>query len=108
DALRPEDKLGLMLFADKPELVNDLSLDRSSAQKTITSYHASGGTALYDGIGDSLVLLKREQARRVIVVMTDGRDEDNPGKGPGSKRTLDEVLKLQKETGAVVFGIGLG
>jgi hypothetical protein len=40
--------------------------------------------------------------------MTDGRDEDNPGKGPGSKRSLEDVLQLQKETGAVIFGIGLG
>ena len=40
--------------------------------------------------------------------MTDGRDEDNPGTGPGSRLTLAEVLKLQREAGATVFGIGLG
>lgn len=107
-ALRAEDKLALMLFADKPELVNDLSLNRKSTEEAIGSYRANGGTALYDAIGDSLALLSREQGRRVVVVMTDGRDEDNPGKGPGSKRTLADVLKLQKESGAVVFGIGLG
>ena len=28
-----------------------------------------------------------------MVVMTDGRDENNPGTGPGSEHTFDDVLK---------------
>jgi hypothetical protein len=40
--------------------------------------------------------------------MTDGRDENNPGTGPGSVHTLADVLKLQKESGAMIFTIGLG
>jgi hypothetical protein len=44
----------------------------------------------------------------VVVVMTDGRDEDNPGTGPGSVRRLDDVAQLIQESGALVFGIGLG
>jgi hypothetical protein len=41
-------------------------------------------------------------------VVTDGRDEDNPGTGPGSRRTFDDVLKAQRESGAVVYGVGFG
>jgi len=74
----------------------------------IDGYKASGGTALYDAVGDALVRLKRSDRRRVVVVMTDGRDEDNPGTGPGSVRRLPDVLELVKETGAAVFTIGLG
>ena len=44
----------------------------------------------------------------MVVVMTDGRDEDNAGKGPGSTHTLPEVLKLVKDSGAMVYAIGLG
>ena len=40
--------------------------------------------------------------------MSDGRDEDNPGTGPGSVRRLSDVLDALKQTGAVVFPIGLG
>jgi hypothetical protein len=40
--------------------------------------------------------------------MTDGRDEDNPGTGPGSTHTLSEVLRQVKESAATVFAIGLG
>lgn len=108
EALRKEDKLGLMLFADKPELAHDLSTNRAFTHEAIKGYQALGGTALYDALADSLTLVQREDARRVVVVMTDGRDEDNPGTGPGSRRILDDVLKLQKQSGATVFGIGLG
>jgi hypothetical protein len=41
-------------------------------------------------------------------VMTDGRDENNPGTGPGSVRRFRDVADLIKETGALMFGIGLG
>jgi VWFA-related protein len=97
-----------MLFADKPEVKHDLSTNRSATDAAIGTYRASGGTALYDAIADSLQLLGREDARRVIVVMTDGRDEDNPGTGPGSRRTFEDVMNIQKESGVTVFGIGLG
>jgi hypothetical protein len=41
-------------------------------------------------------------------VMTDGRDENNAGNGPGSTRSFDDVLKVLKESGTTVFAIGLG
>ena len=108
DALRPDDKLALMLFADKPELAHDLSTNRAFSHEAVKGYRADGGTSLYDAIGDSFLLLSKAEGGRVVVVMTDGRDEDNPGTGPGSRRSLDDVLKLQKEHAATVFGIGLG
>jgi VWFA-related protein len=40
--------------------------------------------------------------------MTDGRDENNPGTAPGSKRTFADVLRHQKDTQATIFGIALG
>jgi Ca-activated chloride channel family protein len=108
DALRKEDKLALMLFADKAETVQGLSTNRAASHEAIKGYRAAGGTALYDALADSFLLLQPEEGRKVVVVMTDGRDEDNPGTGPGSRRSLDEVMKLQKESGVTVFGIGLG
>lgn len=108
DALRPDDKLALMMFANGPELAHDLSTNRAFSHQAVNGYKADGGTALYDAIGDSLLLLSKAEGGRVVVVMTDGRDEDNPGTGPGSRRSLGEVLALQKEQTATVFGIGLG
>jgi Ca-activated chloride channel homolog len=108
EALRKEDKLALLLFADRTDLEHDLTTNRAVTTEAIKRYQAVGGTALYDALGASLLLLKRQEARRVVVLMTDGRDEDNPGTGPGSRLTLAEVLKLQRDAGAIVFGIGLG
>jgi Ca-activated chloride channel homolog len=109
DALRPEDRLALVLFADKVQFVHDLSTNRAITHRAIEQYRAVGGTALYDALADSLIRLKAAgEGRHVVVVMTDGRDENNPGTAPGSIRTFADVLKQQHETRATIFPIGLG
>ncbi len=107
-ALRPQDQLAVMLFADSVVLTHDLSTNRDATREAIDDYKTAGGTALYDALGEALARLKRTEGRRVVVVMTDGRDEDNPGTGPGSVRKLSDVLDALKDTGAAVFPIGLG
>ena len=107
-ALRPQDKLAVVLFSDSPQFVHDLTENRTAALAALDMYRANGGTALYDTVAEALLYLKRSQGRRVVVVMTDGRDENNPGTGPGSLRKLSDVASLIKQTGSVVFGIGLG
>jgi Ca-activated chloride channel family protein len=67
-----------------------------------------GGTALYDALWDGLLRVKHAEGRKVVVVMTDGRDENAKGNGPGSEHKLDDVLKSVKDTGAMVYAIGLG
>ena len=109
EALRPEDQLAVVLFADRVTFAHDLSGNREFAAQALDGYTANGGTALYDAMADALIRLKRVQGRRrVVVVMTDGRDENNPGTAPGSLRRLEDVSKLIQDTGALVFGIGLG
>ena len=44
----------------------------------------------------------------VVVLVSDGRDENNAGTGPGSQRTVDDVFAGLKESEATVFAIGLG
>jgi Ca-activated chloride channel homolog len=107
-ALRPQDKLAVVLFSDQPMFTHDLSDDRAAALAALDGYRASGGTALYDTLAEALLHLKRTTGRRVVVVMTDGRDENNPGTGPGSVRRLNDVMNLIQQTGTLMFGIGLG
>jgi VWFA-related protein len=108
NALRPQDKLAVVLFADQPVFAHDLTDNRAAALGALDSYRANGGTALYDSLSESLRHLKQAQGRRAVVVMTDGRDENNPGTGPGSVSQLKDVAALIQETGAMMFGIGLG
>ncbi len=52
--------------------------------------------------------LKRTEGRKVVVLLSDGRDEDNAGTGPGSARTQNDVFAALEETDAVIYPIGLG
>jgi VWFA-related protein len=63
---------------------------------------------LHDALWDALQQLKKVPGRRAIVVLTDGRDENNAGTAPGSAHSMDEVLELGREVGATIFPIGLG
>ena len=108
EALKPQDKLATVLFADRSVLAHELSTDRARALSSIDGYVASGGTALYDAVSESLSRLKGIEGRRVVVVVTDGRDENNPGTGPGSVTTFDALLADLKRVEAVIYPVGLG
>ncbi len=107
-ALRPEDSLGIILFSDRAVLAQDLSTSRTGSLDTLSAYQARGGTALYDAMQTALARLERVEGRRVVVVFTDGRDENNAGTGPGSIAQLEDVMIQLRESGALVFTIGLG
>jgi Ca-activated chloride channel homolog len=107
-AIRPQDALGVLMFADASQLAVDLTTDREKAQAAISAYVPRGGTALYDAVGDSLARLQKVEGRRAVVVVTDGRDEDNAGTKPGSSRTFSDVAKAAHAGNAIIFGIGVG
>jgi Ca-activated chloride channel homolog len=108
ETVRPDDKLGIVVFADQSVVAHDLTLERDAVKSTINQYSALGGTALYDGLCDSFSLLNQAAGRRAIVVLTDGRDENNPGNGPGSTRNHDDVVKALRGSDVTVFTVGLG
>src|SRR6185369_8641719 len=107
-AVRPEDSLALMTFADQAKLAHALALNRKWSFDAIDKYTALGGTALYDALWGSFQTLKGVAGRHAVVVLTDGRDENNPGTAPGSIHTFDQVLALGKDVGASVFAVALG
>jgi Ca-activated chloride channel homolog len=107
-SLPDKDKLAVMLFSDQTELVHDLTTIRVWALDAIKRYAVKGGTALYDATVEALQRLSRVEGRRAVVVLTDGRDENNPGTGPGSVHTFADVLNAIKGVDAMVFPIGMG
>ena len=108
EALRPEDSLGMLTFADKVEVAHAITTNRANSLETLSTYKAEGGTALYDALCDAQLMLKGLKGRRAIVILTDGRDEDNPGTGPGSVRTWDSVVRLMQDQDVTMFPVGLG
>lgn len=108
DALRPEDSVGVMQFGSSTEILTDMSMERAPAVHAIDRYAARGGTALYDALAEALTRLASVEGRRVVVLLTDGKDENAAGDGPGSRRSLDEVVPLLERAGATVYAVGLG
>lgn len=107
-SLRPTDPLALVRFADRVVVEHEFSEKRPTTLEAIDRLQAVGGTALWDALHDSMQILKQRTGRRAIVLLSDGRDENNPGTAPGSTHTFDEVLALVRDTDTVVYAIGLG
>ncbi|HET9830752.1 MAG TPA: VWA domain-containing protein, partial [Vicinamibacterales bacterium] len=107
-SLRPADDLALLVFADDAVMAHDLTKNREGIVDGIHQYRASGGTALYDSLVLAVGRLKQADGRHAIVVLTDGRDENNPGTAPGSRHTLADVLADVHDVDVAVYTIGLG
>jgi Ca-activated chloride channel family protein len=107
-ALRPEDEIGMIAFADKSNYIHSPTQRRDWTLDAIDAYKAEGGTALYDAVYDSLAQLAGIKGRRVVVVVTDGRDENAASNGPGSLRTWDDVLVQLQKTDAAIYAVGIG
>ena len=106
--LEPKDPLALITFSDKVSFAHDLSTVREWSFDAIDKYQALGGTALYDALYNSIMRLKSVKGRKAVVILTDGRDENNPGTAPGSVHVIDDVLARLKEVDAAIYPIGLG
>jgi Ca-activated chloride channel family protein len=107
-ALPDKDKLAVMMFSDATQMVHDLTTNRETSLKAIGQYQAKGGTALYDAVFDSIARLKRAEGRTALIVVTDGKDENNPGTAPGSAHTLAQVLASLEGLETTIYAIGLG
>ncbi len=108
EALRPEDRLEVLFFSDGVAVAHEFSTNRKASLDAVAAYRPTGGTALYDALASGFMSLKDVEGRRAVIVMTDGRDENNAGTAPGSARTLKDVLELAMQVDATVLPIGLG
>jgi VWFA-related protein len=99
--LSPEDEIFLYKFSNYPELVQDWTTDRARLSRAIRRINASGGTAMYDAIAESVPLSQTGQHRkRAVVLISDGNDTD-------SQVSLGEVKQLIRESEVMVYAIGI-
>jgi Ca-activated chloride channel family protein len=108
DVLQPGDEAMVVTFSDKVRTAREFSADRSALAGTIRQAEAIGGTALYDAIWKTARRLKGFQGRKVLVLLSDGRDEAANGLEPGSLHTLEESVEEALRNDVMVFTIGLG
>ena len=106
---RNDDLLGLLLFANLPDLACPPTLDHESLLEEVQRVRVAGpsedGTNLGDAIAWGLGSLQGVRAtRKVVILLTDGRNQ------PGVPRPLDplEAAGLARSLGVVIHTIALG
>lgn len=108
DILQPGDEGLVVAFSDDVSIRRDLTSNRAELEEAIRSVQARGGTALYDGIFKASQRLAEFDGRRVLLLLSDGRDEAASGLEPGSLHTFDEARDRALRDEVMVFSIGLG
>ena len=101
DTLRDMDRAMLVEFSEKVYMLSDLSRDRERLKALIRSTKALGGTAMHDAVHATLSRLKPIDARKALVILSDGDD---------TQSTIDykTVLEEVKVGDATLYTIALG
>lgn len=102
---RRGDRIGVVIFADRPYVAAPLTHDLTAVARAIESAEiglTGRSTAISDGLGLSLKRILADPAQsRVIVLLSDGRDT-------ATRLDPREVARLAAENGVRVHTIALG
>jgi VWFA-related protein len=111
DQLNSEDEAAIIKFGGDIELKQPFTKNKDDLIIAINDPYRGGigATVLYDALWYAIDLTADRLNNRVIIVISDGKDE-NPSKPglQGSVKTMTEVINHAKETGVSIFTIGLG
>ena len=103
EALPPGSEAAVLTFDDRSRIVVERTSDQAPLHEAIMAARSTGRyTALHDALYDaSRYLRDAPQARKAIVLLTDGRDEN-------SALNLDDGLAVATGAGIPVFAVGMG
>lgn len=122
DRLGPQDKAGVLAFADAvnldepfpqldPSREHDFTADKAPLYRLVDSLIANGYTPLYDAAYKAVRLAARQPAgNRAVLLLSDGRDEGVSGvRGSGSAVANEDMpIREANRARVPVFAIGLG
>jgi len=100
EALRPDDRVGLVTFSDRVRLGLDPASAAEELPAALARVRAGGATALYDATFTGLTLRERTGDRTVMLVFSDGDD---------TASWLDprDVLGVARRSDVVVYGVAV-
>lgn len=101
-ALASQDVLGVITFADEVTLVQSPTIDRTTVDYNLNNLKAGGATALNDALIDAIGLLKNRSERRVVVLLTDGKQEG------ASQFVPNDVINEAVRWSVPIYTIGFG
>ncbi|MEP7148568.1 MAG: VWA domain-containing protein [Acidobacteriota bacterium] len=100
DQLKPQDKVMVIEFNGKVNVLTEPTNDRAAIYKAIERADFGDGTSLYDAVTFSLSKrLNAVRGRKAIVLFTDGVDTRS------SKSNYDTTLALAEESDSLIFPI---
>jgi VWFA-related protein len=102
--LRETDQAAVVKFSTSAVLAQDFTSDIEALNAAIDSAFTPGKTAIYDAVkraNDAFMDLDRTNARRVMIVLTDGIDNASVCK-------LEDVAKEAVENDVIIYTVGLG
>ena len=111
EAARPEDRLAIVTFADKPNLISPLTLDRDQLKASVNQMDGTGGTKVWDALKfalDEVVGPKTTERRRAVVLMSDGLDGAfSVFEGRGSSISFADLVEQVRQTDTLIVPIFL-
>ena len=107
DSLKENDRIAVGVFTSRFNLVSGFTSDRKLLKKRIERLERTDGdTAFYDAAWTSFDLLSDiQQARKALVVLTDGVDSSFRPDEQGSKHTFEELMMRAVEEDATVYPV---
>ena len=107
DSLKEKDRIAVGVFTSRFNLVSGFTSDRKLLKKRIAQLERTDGdTALYDAAWTAFDLLSEiKEARKALVVLTDGVDSSFRPDEQGSKHTFEELIMRAVEEDATVYPI---
>jgi Ca-activated chloride channel homolog len=106
DALPAQDKIALVAFTRSYRALSDFTTDKEGLKKVVEQIKGfDGGTAFYDSMWRALDQLDQiPDARKAVVVLTDGEDESLIG-DKATAHTFDELLDRASEEDVTIYPI---
>lgn len=98
--LKPGDRAGVVSFSHHVKLISDLTGNLSSLPRALDTLNASGSTSLLDALYAALLLPTRPEARRLVLLFSDGLDNT-------SWLSERDVLQVVRESDGVVYSVGV-
>jgi len=108
DKLGVNDQTEIVDFDSKVQVVQRFTNSKKALSSVLNTISAGGGTALYDATARGIQDVKKRPGLKAIVLLTDGKDENARGDGPGSTITLGKLKGVLKSARIPVYVIGLG
>src|ERR1019366_9301356 len=97
----PQDEFFLVVFNDRPELVQSFTTETEEIQNRLTFTQAKGRTALLDGVYLAMNQMKKaHNPRKAILIISDGGDNS-------SRYTETEVKNAVREADVQIYAIGI-